>query len=100
MAGLNTWLWVSILYYFRCQKCQESAGCDGLINYNKIQMQKTRNILLFGSGLMAETVVIYLLKRPEVHRFLLQNVIHIASNIVADAKKIVDRNDKTRCTFS
>lgn len=29
-------------------------------------MQKSRQILLFGSGLMAETVVKYLLKRPEV----------------------------------
>jgi hypothetical protein len=29
-------------------------------------MQKQRHILLFGSGLMAEAVVKYLLKRPEV----------------------------------
>jgi hypothetical protein len=29
-------------------------------------MQKQRRILLFGSGLMSETVVQYLLKRPEV----------------------------------
>lgn len=71
MARLNIWIWMPILCYFSCQKCQESTGCDGLINYNTKQMQKTRNILLFGSGLMAETVVIYLLKRPEVYCFLL-----------------------------
>lgn len=34
-------------------------------------MEKTRQILLFGSGLMAESVVRYLLKRPEVSFYLL-----------------------------
>lgn len=42
---------------------------------------------------MAESVVRYLLKRPENH-------IHIASNIVADAKKIAERNDSKRCSYS
>lgn len=47
-------------------------------------MLPKRHILLLGSGLMAEAVVIQLLKRKE-------NKIHIASNIVADAKKIADK---------
>ncbi len=29
----------------------------------------------------------------------MQNVIHIASNIVEDAKKIADNNDPNRCTY-
>ena len=41
-------------------------------------MQPKRHILLLGSGLMAESVVIQLLKRKD-------NQIHVASNIVADA---------------
>ncbi len=49
---------------------------------------------------MAETVVKYLLKRPEVTYIQIQNYIHIASNIVADAKKIAERNDPKRCTYS
>jgi saccharopine dehydrogenase-like NADP-dependent oxidoreductase len=47
-------------------------------------MKAQRHILLLGSGLMAESVVIQLLKRPE-------NKIHIASNIVADAEKIAKK---------
>lgn len=71
MNSLQICIWMFVLAYFNCQKCEESPVCNNLINYNTIQMQKTRKILLFGSGLMAETVVIYLLKRPEVLQFLL-----------------------------
>ena len=47
-----------------------------------------KHILLVGSGLMASSVVIYLLKK--------NNKITIASNILADAEKIASL-DKNRC---
>ncbi|EGR30969.1 saccharopine dehydrogenase, putative [Ichthyophthirius multifiliis] len=50
-----------------------------------------KNILLLGSGLMSETVVDYLLQRPE-------NYIMIASNIEKDAQAIAIR--KQRCNSS
>jgi len=49
---------------------------------------------------MAETVVKYLLKRPEVFIIFIKNRIHIASNIISEAKNIVDRNDGKRLSYS
>ena len=66
-----------------------------------------KQILLLGSGLMSETVVDYLLKRPEVQNNKTQlkkkkknpqNHITIASNIEKDAKAIADK--KQRCQSS
>ena len=53
-----------------------------------ISKKMSKHILLLGSGLMAESVADYLLKRPE-------NSITIASNIIADAENIAKK--KSRC---
>lgn len=59
-----------------------------------------KKILFLGSGLMAESVINYLLLNKNVRLFLYKNLIHIASNNLKDAQHLAESKDVQRCTFS
>ena len=59
-----------------------------------------RRILFLGSGLMAESVLNYLLLNKKVMIDWFQNLIHIASNVLKDAQHLAETKDIQRCTFS
>ena len=61
---------------------------------------KLRTILVLGSGLMTDAIITYLLSSPKVPSAPIQNRIHIASNVLEEAKVMAEKKGLDRCTYS